>query len=232
MPAFLWLLFSLIEQYHANCNVNGKIYEEGVFWLHQYYFNVTCYQTKIRVINCLTDLGTVIPLGTLNFEENGFNYTCKNRSANGHAPNLFSPLEQIAEAEECQQGQAYYTRERFVMSCESNQIIGCSDAFGDLVKEGFFVGDRMSLWYCYVYKNKRRAKVERRGCFNGSETDDPSDERYHMKKGQLWKQPTTTLRCEDNGLQVYKCHPSPKESPHVGTAWFDKDNVLNFCQFN
>ncbi|CAD5224674.1 unnamed protein product [Bursaphelenchus okinawaensis] len=222
----------LLDSYAANCVTDQRTYDDGQVWVHQGSFNVTCRYDRIVLVNCITEAGTQIPLGTLNFEENGFNYTCKNISTNGHAPTLFAPLEQVKESEECDRGQDNYVREGFVMSCESNIILGCADVFGDLVKEGFYIGERMSLKYCYVYKNRRRSKVERRGCFNGTERDDPSDNKYHMKRGDIWKTSGTTLRCEDDGLQVYKCHPTPKESPHVGTAWYDKDNVLNFCPFN
>lgn len=115
------------------------------------------------MLNCVTDLGTPIPLGTLHFPEAGLNYTCRDSAL--HTPAL---LEQdggrVRWAEECEEGRAEYVREGFVMSCaRTATILGCADVFGDLVKQGLFLADRRALRFCYVYKGGRRAKVERIG---------------------------------------------------------------------
>lgn len=88
------------------------------------------------------------------------------------------------------------------MSCESFELLGCADAYGDLVREGLFVTPTGALRFCFVYQNKRRVKIERRGCFNGTHSDDPDDKRFHMRVGQIWESENYNFRCGDEGLQA------------------------------
>ncbi|KAI6237184.1 hypothetical protein M3Y95_00238400 [Aphelenchoides besseyi] len=104
----------------------------------------------------------------------------------------------------------------FRMSC----WVVC-DEFGDLVREGLYVTAKGALRFCYVYQNKRRARIERQGCFNGTRDDDPNDKRFHFSKGQIWHTKEYDFRCGDDGFQVYKCKPSAKELVHTGVAWFN-----------
>ncbi|KAI6228786.1 Ig-like domain-containing protein [Aphelenchoides fujianensis] len=205
------LLFGLLSSFFfvqtkadesKECVVEGRLVRDGEF---------------VLVHNCVTTRGTSIPLGTLLFVEDGFNYTCKNRMPAGRAPKLSAHTDDEV-AEECEAGAAHFVREGFVVSCTTTELLGCADAFGDLIREGLFVTARGALRSCYVYVNRRRAKVERRGCFNGSRTEDPNDRRFHFRTGQLWKTPDFDYRCGEDGFQ--------------GVAWFDRDDVLNFCQLN
>ncbi|KAI6227517.1 hypothetical protein M3Y99_01249800 [Aphelenchoides fujianensis] len=235
MNSFALLFLSVFVQTRADepkeCVVEGWLVRDGEFVLVRSHFNASCTNGRLIVHNCVTTRGTSIPLGTLLFVEDDFNYTCKNRMPAGRAPKLSAYTDEEV-AEECEAGAAHFVREGFVVSCTTNELLGCADAFGDLIREGLFVTARGALRSCYVYVNRRRAKIERRGCFNGSREDDPNDRRFHFRTGQLWKTPDFDYRCGEDGFQVYKCKPSPKELIHTGVAWFDRDDVLNFCQLN
>ncbi|KAI6213415.1 hypothetical protein M3Y94_00147600 [Aphelenchoides besseyi] len=138
----------------------------------------------------------------------------------GRAPKVHGKLEDEV-AEECEFGEEQFVREGFAVSCVSNELLGCVDEFGDLVREGLYVTAKGALRFCYVYQNKRRARIERQGCFNGTRDDDPNDKRFHFSKGQIWHTKEYDFRCGDDGFQVYKCKPSAKELVHTGVAWFN-----------
>jgi hypothetical protein len=54
----------------------------------------------------LTQRGTFIPLGTLSFPEDGFNYTCKDSVKAGKAPKVPENTAEEMLAEECEAGQS------------------------------------------------------------------------------------------------------------------------------
>ncbi|KAI6190006.1 hypothetical protein M3Y97_00070100 [Aphelenchoides bicaudatus] len=229
ISSVFFVLFA--ECAEQNCTVGDRTYKNGTYFRHQIHFNATCNNGQIKVVNCLTQRGTTIPLGTLLFFEDGFNYTCKDSAKAGNAPKVLDNAEEKL-AEECEAGDSHFTREGFVISCDSFALLGCADAYGDLVREGLFVTQTGALRFCFIYQNKRRARIERRGCFNGTRNDDPNDTKYHMRVGQIYETKDFNFRCGDEGLQIYKCKISPKEIIHTGVAWFDRHNVLNICQMN
>lgn len=54
-----------------------------------------------------------------------------------------------------------------MVSCIRDEIIGCIDINGDLVRAGYYILGRKQLRYCTVYGRKRWVKSELHGCFNG-----------------------------------------------------------------
>uniref|UniRef100_A0A914ECC3 Uncharacterized protein n=1 Tax=Acrobeloides nanus TaxID=290746 RepID=A0A914ECC3_9BILA len=202
-------------------------------WIYNSYFNVTCAHGQVQVLNCITDKGTQITIGTDEFWEDGMRYSCRNQSTmpEKDPEPEGSGFENTHFAEECDRGEPVYVREHFMISCEKHEVIGCIDAYGDVVKIGYFVAERNRLKYCYVYPNGRKARIENKGCFNGSRDDDPEDKSLHITKYKIWQQGNFDLRCGDDGISIYKCYiGTTNKTVHTGTAWFDEHDVLNVCK--
>uniref|UniRef100_A0A915ENN2 Abnormal cell migration protein 18-like fibronectin type I domain-containing protein n=1 Tax=Ditylenchus dipsaci TaxID=166011 RepID=A0A915ENN2_9BILA len=239
----------VVLQAGRDCLFAGVSYKERQVWVHQSFFNVTCMDGIVKVTNCVTAKGTQIALGTQDFEENGFHYRCKLRARNPPAYNQTSttlsppPLdtaqptsnnvedEEATEiADECDHGKSEYIREGYMVSCASNEILGCVDVNNDLVRQGYYVLSKRRLRTCHVYANGRRARSDFKGCFNGTKDDDPSRSEFQVSKGHIWKTREYQLKCGDEGFFVYKCHVDGNSIIHTGTAWIDKENVLNICK--
>lgn len=137
MSIFILILFKVlvVDGYDSgkNCTVGERTFKSGTFFRHQLHFNVSCEDGKMKVcrsfqhfknlkfqvVNCLTQRGTKIPLGTLSFPEDGktycqfliikkfsgFNYTCKDVENAGNAPKL-TPINDEKLAEECEHDQS------------------------------------------------------------------------------------------------------------------------------
>ncbi|RCN24307.1 hypothetical protein ANCCAN_29999 [Ancylostoma caninum] len=106
---------------------------------------------------------------------------------------------------------------------------GCVDDYGDSVKTGHFVLGKGLLKYCNIQKNGMRARIEPKGCFNGSRTDDVEDVSFHVKKYTVWRQGAYDMRCGDEGIHVYRCYVDSK-MVYVGQAWIDSEGVVNICK--
>ncbi|VDP03124.1 unnamed protein product [Heligmosomoides polygyrus] len=106
---------------------------------------------------------------------------------------------------------------------------GCVDEYGDSIKTGHFVLGRGLLKYCSIQKNGMRARIEPKGCFNGSRNDDVEDITFHVKKYTVWRQGAYDMRCGDEGIHVYRCYVDGK-AVYVGQAWIDKEGVVNICK--
>ncbi|KAL7071063.1 hypothetical protein ACQ4LE_009805 [Meloidogyne hapla] len=208
---------------------SGLLRANGENWLHQNFFNVTCVNGKIKVVNCVSVSGTQIPLGTFNYFEDGVYYSCRmNFNEDLEEANNTLPVP------ECDflpaNGRSEFVRGLFVASCINDEIIGCIDIYGDLVRSGqLFVYTQGQLRRCIIYGRGRWAKTERLGCFNGSREDDPENKLYHVPLGRKWINGNFELRCTDNGIIIYKCLVDGQRI-HEGTAWIDKDGVLNVCE--
>uniref|UniRef100_A0AC35FLV7 Uncharacterized protein n=2 Tax=Panagrolaimus sp. PS1159 TaxID=55785 RepID=A0AC35FLV7_9BILA len=197
------------------------------------YFNVTCQRGRIHVLNCVTDRGTVLPVGTLPFIEDGIKYTCDPVEDSLDPDYPENPFEGSGETEivgDCENGNLEYEFQGFLVSCISNKILGCVNPKGRLIQEGYFVVKDKQLKFCKVYANGRKARIENKGCFNGSLIDSPADEIYHVPKYTIWTEGRLQLRCGDNGIQVYKCPLKDGKTIHTGSAWLDENNVLNVCR--
>ncbi|KAI1720773.1 abnormal cell migration protein 18 [Ditylenchus destructor] len=236
------VLFALISaDRKAGCNFGGQNFKESQVWLHQSFFNVTCIDGIVKVINCVTSRGTRLPLGTHNFQEDGFNYKCKLRARTTNEPVIPSTTPQLSTeiptvsedgteiADECDNGKSEYVREGYMVSCVTNEILGCVDINNDLVREGYYVLSKGRLRSCHIYGNGRRVKSDFKGCFNGTRDDDPSRTEFHVLKGHIWRNGDYQWKCGDEGFFLYKCHVG-QSLIHTGTAWIDKDNVFNICK--
>lgn len=69
--ATLLVLPLCVEGVEKNCTVGDRVYKSGSYFRHQVHFNATCIDGQIKVVNCLTQRGTKVPLGTLHFFEDG-----------------------------------------------------------------------------------------------------------------------------------------------------------------
>uniref|UniRef100_A0A914I5Z6 Uncharacterized protein n=1 Tax=Globodera rostochiensis TaxID=31243 RepID=A0A914I5Z6_GLORO len=213
----------------------------GRYWTHRGQFNVTCLNGRIKVLNCVTEQGVQLALGTKQFLEDGVRYSCqlnmdreqrekvqqqRNATADHFVPECDQQLNNGGHANT----RGEFVRDGFVVDCASNNILGCMDVNGDLVKSGhFYVLSSWRLRKCEVYGRGRWAKSERKGCFNGTHWDDPDDGTLHVPVGRIWPTGPFELRCGDDGLHVYKCIVDGRRI-HTGTAWIDGDNVLNVCK--
>ncbi|TMS39577.1 hypothetical protein L596_006078 [Steinernema carpocapsae] len=61
--------------YIADCVHEWTAHRNGSIWVHGE-FNLTCLNGKITVINCITETGVKIPLGTHGVQINGIEYSC------------------------------------------------------------------------------------------------------------------------------------------------------------
>ncbi|VDM61611.1 unnamed protein product [Angiostrongylus costaricensis] len=158
---------------------------DGEKWVRNGNFLVTCALGEIKVLNCLTDTGTVLELGTASHVENGVEYSCMD---------------------------------------DEPMFEGCVDEYGDWIKTGHFVLGKGLLKYCHIQKGGMRARIEPKGCFNGSRTDDVEDNAFHVKKYAVWRQGAYEMRCGDEGIHVYKCYVQGKPV-YVGQAWIDAEGT-------
>lgn len=124
-------------------------------------------------MNCVTEKGTQIPLGTADFHEDGFIYACKLHLGENLQQKQNMTNENTSHTEEVTEcdflpanGRAEYVRSSYAISCLDNKIIGCVDAHGDLARSGqFLVLPKGQLRRCVVYGNGRWAKMEGKGEF-------------------------------------------------------------------
>uniref|UniRef100_A0A1I7WCN6 DOMON domain-containing protein n=1 Tax=Heterorhabditis bacteriophora TaxID=37862 RepID=A0A1I7WCN6_HETBA len=103
----------------------------------------------------------------------------------------------------------------------------CVDDNGDSLKTGYFVLGKGLLKFCNIKDQGWKARIEPRGCFNGTKDDDVEDTRFHVKKYTVWRQGNVDLRCGDNGIHVYRCYVEEKPL-YVGSAWIDKNGIIIF----
>ncbi|VDM40495.1 unnamed protein product [Toxocara canis] len=200
LPAFcvmtgaLLLCYLVIVGAAAECVDRGDRFPENAIWIRNEYFNVTCKDSQIKVLNCISDFGTKIPLQTESFWENSIEYSCVDdgNESSGEEPNA------------CDGQRDEYSSNHFVVSCATKKIVACVDKNNDLVKEGLFVLENGQLKLCYIYKSGKRARIENKGCFNGTDYDDVTDESLHVKKYAIWRQGVFDLRCGDQGIHVYR----------------------------
>ncbi|KAJ1370970.1 hypothetical protein KIN20_032823 [Parelaphostrongylus tenuis] len=205
---------------------DGTEHAEGDKWIRNGNFFVTCTSGEIKVLNCLTDTGTVLELGTASHVENGVEYSCMDDE-----PIFEGSGEEISinSCSEKADGSDDIVIDNFVICCISKRFKGCVDEYGDLIKTGHFVLGKGLLKYCNIKKDGMRARIEPKGCFNGSRTDDVEDDTFHVKKYTTWRQGAYEMRCGDEGIHVYKCYVQGKPV-YVGQAWIDAEGIVNICK--
>ncbi|VDM76786.1 unnamed protein product [Strongylus vulgaris] len=224
MIPFTFLL--IIPYVLSSCVDNGVKHAENEKWVRNGNFLVTCAEGEIKVLNCLTDGGTVLELGTVSYVENGVEYSCTDDEP------VFEGSGEEISVNNCPDnadGSDDITIGHFLICCISKRFKGCVDDYGDSVKTGHFVIGKGLLKYCNIQKNGLRARIEPKGCFNGTRTDDVEDVSLHIKKYAVWKQGAYDMRCGDDGIQVYRCYVGNK-TVYVGQAWIDNEGIVNICK--
>ncbi|PIO72414.1 hypothetical protein TELCIR_05661, partial [Teladorsagia circumcincta] len=158
---------------------------------------------RSAVLNCLTDAGTVLELGTTSHMENGVEYSCMDDE-----PTIEGSGEEMSvnSCPEFADGSDDITIGNFLICCISKRFKGCVDEYGDSIKSGHFVLGKGLLKYCNIQRNGLRARIEPKGCFNGSRSDDVEDVSFHVKKYTVWRQGDYDMRCGDEGIHVYRCY--------------------------
>lgn len=77
---------------------------------------------------------------------------------------VFFSIENFTKvALECEKGEEKYVRGGFMVSCIFDEIIGCVDINGDLVRSGYYLLSNYRLRFCLVFENGRRAISENKG---------------------------------------------------------------------
>ncbi|VDN08051.1 unnamed protein product [Thelazia callipaeda] len=216
------LLLIFVSSIVSHCIDEGSHYPENFIWIQDEHFNVTCKKGKIEVLNCVSDRGTVIPLMTQSFWENDIEYSCMDDEVKGE--------EGSGEEDNSNCGSRQdYHQNHFVISCITNKFTACVDKNGDTLKEGLFLLENGQLRNCYIYSNGKRARIESKGCFNGTDDDDIMDESLHIKKYAIWREGNYDLRCGDVGIHVYRCHLAKNQKVHAGTAWIEANGTVSVC---
>uniref|UniRef100_A0A915BUL0 Abnormal cell migration protein 18-like fibronectin type I domain-containing protein n=1 Tax=Parascaris univalens TaxID=6257 RepID=A0A915BUL0_PARUN len=218
-PLLLLCGFVKIVTIATECVDRGDRFPENSVWIRNEYFNVTCKSGQIKVVNCISDFGTMIPLGSESFWENGIEYSCVDDDNGGSGE----------EPDACDGRHSEYFSNHFLVSCTSRKIVACVDKNGDIVKEGLFILDNGQLKSCYIYTNGKRARIDNKGCFNGTDYDDVTDESLHIKKYAIWRQGNYDLRCGDQGIHVYRCYLDKGKIMHAGSAWLDSNDAIQVC---
>ncbi|KAL3985616.1 hypothetical protein ACH3XW_39340 [Acanthocheilonema viteae] len=219
------LLIDLLNYFlpvNSECIDQGSHYPENFVWIQDDHFNVTCKKGKIEVLNCVSDRGTLIPLMTPSFWENDIEYSCMDDEIKSEEG---SGEEDIRKCN----GQEEYYHNHFVISCITNKFIACLDKNGDTLKEGLFLLENKQLKNCHIYNSGKRARIENKGCFNGTEYDDISDESLHIKKYAIWSEGNYDMRCGDLGIHIYRCYLGNDKKIHAGTAWIDGTGTIHVC---
>lgn len=222
----LALLLTLVPYAISICVDDGVEHSEGEKWVRNGNFLVTCAYGETKVLSCLTDAGTVLELGTPSHIENGVEYSCMDDEP------MFEGSGEEISVNSCPDnadGSDDITIGNFLICCISKRFKGCVDEYGDSIKTGHFVLGRGLLKYCSIQKNGMRARIEPKGCFNGSRNDDVEDITFHVKKYTVWRQGAYDMRCGDEGIHVYRCYVDGK-AVYVGQAWIDKEGVVNICK--
>ncbi|CAJ0563241.1 unnamed protein product, partial [Mesorhabditis spiculigera] len=199
---------------------------DGERWIHSGNFLVVCSEGKIKVLKCMTDAGTVLEVGTEGLVEDGVTYSCVDEpdepmhdEGSGLDPEL---------GVHCQDENDMVV-DHFWICCVGKKLKGCADDRGNTQKAGHFVVGQGLLKYCNIHPSGLRGRIEPKGCFNGTEYDDPDDEQFHAKKYAIWRQGDVDLRCGDQGIVVYRCYVDGKQL-YFGAAWMDSHGAFHICK--
>ncbi|CAJ0950056.1 unnamed protein product, partial [Mesorhabditis belari] len=211
----------------TGCLVGEIQHDDGDRWIHNGNFLVVCKEGQIKVLKCITDGGTVIDVGTEEFIEDGVTYSCLDEpegeiEESGSGEN---PMEGV----ECKDENDLIV-ENFLVCCIGKKLKGCVDDRGNTLKGGHFTLGKGILKYCNIHQNGIRGRIENKGCFNGTEADDPEDKQFHVKKYAIWRQGDVDLRCGDEGISVYRCYVDGKQI-YFGSGWVEKETQrIHVCK--
>ncbi|CAB3402253.1 unnamed protein product [Caenorhabditis bovis] len=218
----LFLLCSLIADCFSQCDDNGQIYAPGDKWIRNNHFLVTCREGKIQTLKCVTDNGHLLDVGHKSFVEHGYEYSCTNETPSQDINvNSCSTFADFSDD---------IFKDRFAICCISRRFKGCVDVNGDIVKTGYFIIGNRSLKYCRIQADQLNARIEPKGCFNGTTNDDIHDETLHIKKYTVWREGEFEYRCGDDGIHIQRCFPADSKKPvWAGSAWIQKDGAVKTC---
>ncbi|GMT18679.1 hypothetical protein PFISCL1PPCAC_9976, partial [Pristionchus fissidentatus] len=240
------VLLSLIVLTHAclasaapaklGCDDHGVWHADGERWLRGHYFLVVCIDGIIQMQHCVTDVGSIIPLGTKLFVENEIEYTCLDEATDKKSEKNYKEhdVEGSGELGSMCEDTNDLAINSFMICCISRRIKGCVDYYGDWVKQGHFVTENRSLKLCTIQPGGLKGRIENRGCFNGSRDDDVEEASLHIDKYTVWREGDIDLRCGENGIVPYRCYVKEKKGKekqyYVGSAWIDKNGDFNICK--
>jgi hypothetical protein len=151
-------------------NDQQTMHEIGDIWIMQTNFNVTCTSNNsIKVINCITDFGQQISLGTINYRENGIDYSCTPSSVeiDGSGDDLLPTT--MYTSDQCDNDNIGRISiiDRFQVECTSmatHRIIACVDDGQRIIEhDQLFVESNGQLKMCRVLSDGRRARIENKG---------------------------------------------------------------------
>ncbi|CAI5446640.1 unnamed protein product [Caenorhabditis angaria] len=202
------------------CDDNGEMHSNGDKWIRNNHFLVTCRGGKIQTLKCVTDSGHLIDVGSKTHTENGYEYSCnqeeQQKEINVNSCSTFADFSDDI------------FKDRFAICCISRRFKGCVDINGDIIKHGYFLIGNQSLKFCKIAKNQLSARIEPKGCFNGSIHDDINDEKLHIKKYVTWKNGEFEWRCGDDGIHVQKCFVDGKVY-WAGSSWIENNGNVKTC---
>uniref|UniRef100_A0A914VF69 Ig-like domain-containing protein n=1 Tax=Plectus sambesii TaxID=2011161 RepID=A0A914VF69_9BILA len=229
------------------CFDSTTVHYEGEVWIYRENLKVVCKKGEIVPLSCVTALGTIIPLGTVEFQENDVTYSCVLDEA---AYEVDADGSGSGEEELLAVGQPRCTtktvgqewsEDTFAYRCVDEgvtKIVGCLDDGGRVVGHGqAFVTDVGILKVCRIAKNGQEARVENKGCFirpENSEDFDLTDTKSlnYRKKYGTWRIGDIEYRCGDQGIYAYKCFIEIKGKPRAiysGSSWLDSTGMVQFC---
>jgi hypothetical protein len=156
------------------CFDSSTAHYEGETWIYNDNLNVVCINGAIIPLNCVTKIGTKIPLGTAEFQEDNIVYSClldeaaKDADAEGSGSGEGELLEE--KKPDCSVktvGLEWSDDNGFRYRCAEQgaiKIVGCVAANGETVANGqAFVLDNGVLKICRIGKNGEEARVENKG---------------------------------------------------------------------
>ncbi|CAD6188637.1 unnamed protein product [Caenorhabditis auriculariae] len=221
----LFLVLVLLDLVVGQCIDGGSTHAIGDKWIRNDNFLVTCRDGEIKTLKCVTDGGTLIDVGTRTFVENGVEYSCVDE---GNQAEMEKQVNVNTCGDFSDASDDLY-KDQFVICCISRRFKGCIDGNGDLVKTGHFLIGNRSLKFCKIHKGAMTARIEPKGCFNGTESDDIDDEDLHIKKYTVWQEENIEYRCGDDGIQVHRCFPENSKPVYFGSAWIDSKGIVRVC---
>ncbi|CAI4223407.1 unnamed protein product [Auanema sp. JU1783] len=222
------ILFILASLSSCECTDGEKKFPDGKTWTRNDNFQVVCENGKIKILNCLTDLGHVLEVGTKSYIENGVEYSCLDTDAEVEGSGEVAPVNVGVCSDFSDFSDDIYVGD-LVICCISRRFKGCRTKGGDVIKSGHFVVGNNMLKFCNIQQQGWKARVEPKGCFNGTVNDSVEDSRFHVKKYTVWRKGDVDMRCGDDGISVYRCYEDDK-FVYTGTAWIAKDGIVHECK--
>ncbi|VDK21939.1 unnamed protein product [Anisakis simplex] len=97
--------------------LTGRRYPEKSVWVRSEFFNVTCENGRMKVLNCISDFGTRIPLQTDSFWENSIEYSCIDDESGERGLDGNEASGEEPTSEGCSGDRTEFFANHFVISC-------------------------------------------------------------------------------------------------------------------